>query len=278
MSSRPEPTFWNPVSTLLLSAKWVPLYPMVSASIVCISEYTFVMEINKWFFFLLQFLYETILILFPQASMRILTGHWPLPLYPCPSFCPSASSCYATVLESTFFPWINLIKQWSFFNVFITYDAISLLKAPGDFLAQHTGSFCNIQTNDEWKQWPSGILHDDRKYGYGFTCTLDSMFFVFQTPGGNLYTPVPEPIDACKVRLVSENFINQYTSWQAKLQADVMSKPNQLVCLHVGMRRGLCLAWPLSWSGRQGVHFLIFNLIFFLLAQTAAVRFKYSLL
>ncbi|TWW63614.1 hypothetical protein D4764_03G0006220 [Takifugu flavidus] len=32
------------------------------------------------------------------------------------------------------------------------------------------------------------------------------------TPGGNLYTPVPEPIDACKIRLISENCINQYTS------------------------------------------------------------------
>lgn len=106
MSSRPKPTFWNTVSTLLLSAKWVPPYPMVSASVVCISEYTFVMEINKWceIYFLIKFLIETILILFPQASMRILTGYWPLPPYSCPSFCPSASSCYATVLESKFFP------------------------------------------------------------------------------------------------------------------------------------------------------------------------------
>lgn len=214
--------------------------------------------------------------------MWILTGHWPLPPYSCPSFCPSASSCCATVLESKFFSWVNLIKLWSFFNVFITYDAISLLKAQGDFLAQHTGSFCNIQANDEWKQWPSGILHGDWKYGYGFTCTLYSLLFVFQTPGGNLYTPVPEPIDACKIRLISENYINQYTSWQAKLSADVMSKPNQLVCLLAGMRalmkRGFCLSWALSWSGREAVHFLSFTLNFFLLAQTAAVRFKSSLL
>lgn len=48
MSSRPKPTFWKTASTLLLSVKWVPLYPMVCASVVCTSQYTFVMEINKW--------------------------------------------------------------------------------------------------------------------------------------------------------------------------------------------------------------------------------------
>lgn len=55
-----------------------------------------------------------------------------------------------------------------------------------------------------------------------------------------------------------------------------------LVCLLAGMRalmkRGFCLVWALSWSGLEAVHFLIFNLNFFLLAETAAVRFKSSLL
>lgn len=59
-------------------------------------------------------------------------------------------------------------------------------------------------------------------------------------------------------------------------------KLSHLVCLLAGMRaltkRGFCLVWALSWSGLEAVHFLIFNLNFFLLAETAAVCFKSSLL
>lgn len=71
------------------------------------------------------------------------------------------------------------------------------------------------------------VVENMDTYGYGFTCTLYSLLFVFQTPRGNLYTPVQEPIDAFKIRLISENYINQYTSWQEKLSPGLSSCRNE---------------------------------------------------
>ncbi len=46
---------------------------------------------------------------------------------------------------------------------------------------------------------------------------------VFQPTTGSLYTPVPEPIEPCKITLVTENSVLQQKSWHVRVHSKACS-------------------------------------------------------